>query len=377
MQRQSLTIAANLPPDEVKRPLVMLVEDDEEIQAVMQRVCANLRYGSVSATNGKEGMELARLYRPNLILADAFLPLLDGREMCRLLKEDPAFADTRMVVMTGLYTDTRHKAEAIERFGIDDYLAKPVSITDLINLLQRHLEGVLDLPAQENLYELHRKEFDAAGGRPADRKAYEVACFTCGDMFDAAKAEWCADADSTLLCEHCGNCFCKAPEYRQRFWADAPAVLFERKMIVAMRDTAPATNPPRSAIRRPLIALLENDEAIQHLVKTIASTLGYGFIASSNAHDAQSLVHEYAPDLVLADAWTPNIDGREVCRQLKEDPVMVHGKTVVMTGRYSDRSYRHEAQSQFKVDDCVPKPLAAGDLLEMVKKHLPNEVRAM
>jgi len=46
-------------------------------------------------------------------------------------------------------------------------------------------------------------------------------------------------------------------------------------------------------------------------------------------------------------------------------------KTVVMTGRYADRTYRHEALSQFKVDDCIPKPLAAGDLLEIVKKHLP------
>ncbi len=370
LRRQSAGIAANLPPDEVKRPLVMLVEDDEEIQAVMQRVCANLRYGSVSATNGQDGLELARLYRPNLILADAFLPKLDGREMCRLLKQDPAFADTKMVVMTGLYTDIRYRGEAIEHFGIDDYLAKPVSITDLINLLQRHLEGVLDLPAQENLYELHRKEFDA--GLAADRKTYEVACITCGDMFDAARASWCTHADSTLVCEHCGHCFCEAPAYRQRFWADAPAVLFERKMIVAMRDTASLVNPPPSAVTRPLIALLENDEAIQLLVKTIVTSLGYGFIASGNAEEAGEAVREYVPDLILADAWTPNLDGREVCRQLKEEPALARAKTIVMTGRYADRTYRHEALSQFKVDDCIPKPLAAGDLLEIVKKYLPT-----
>src|SRR5260370_131799 len=206
----------------------MLVEDDEEIQAVMQRVCANLRYGSISATNGQDGLELARLYRPNLILADSFLPTLDGREMCRLLKEDPLFGDTKMVVMTGL-------------------------------------------------------------------------------------------------------------------WADAPAVLFERKLIVAMRDTASAANPPPSAVTRPLIALLENDEAIQLLVKTIVTPLGYGFIASGNSEEAGAVVREYVPDLILADAWTPNLDGREVCRQLKEEPALAQVKTVVMTGRYADRTYRHEA----------------------------------
>ncbi len=369
-QRQSVGVAANPPLDEVKRPLVMLVEDDEEIQAVMQRVCANLRYGSISATNGQDGLELARAYKPNLIFADSFLPKLDGREMCRLLKHDPAFADTKMVVMTGLYADTQYKGEAVKRFGIDDYLARPVSITDLINLLQRHLEGTLFLPAQENLYELHRKEFDA--GSMPDRKTYEVVCITCGDMFDAAKASWCTHADSTLLCEHCGNCFCKASAYRRRFWADAPAVLFERKMIVAMRDTESAANPSPSAVTRPLIALLENDEAVQFLVKTIVTTLGYGFIASGNAEEARALVREYSPDLILADAWTPNHDGREVCRQLKEEPALAKLKTIVMTGRYADRTYRHEALSQFNVDDCIPKPLAARDLLEIVKKHLPR-----
>jgi CheY-like chemotaxis protein len=377
LQRQSLGIAANLSPEEVKRPLVMLVEDDEEIQAIMQRICANLRYGSISATNGQDGLELARRYRPNLILADSFLTKLDGREMCRLLKQNPAFAETKMVVMTGLYTDTQFKGEAIRRFGIDDYLARPVSITDLINLLQRHLEGTLFLPVQENLHALHRKEIDGDGVRAADRKTYEVACISCGGMFDAAKAEWCAHDDATLVCEHCRNCFCKAPAYRARFWADAPAMLFERKMIVAMRDTTPAANPPPSALKRPLVALLENDEAIQLLVKTIVQTLGYGFIASGNAEEAQALVREYLPDLILADAWMPNLDGREVCRQLKEDPAMTRVKTIVMTGRYAEPAYRHEAQSQFNVDDCIPKPLAAGDLLEIVKKHLPPEVRTV
>jgi CheY-like chemotaxis protein len=191
-------------------------------------------------------------------------------------------------------------------------------------------------------------------------------------MFDAAKASWCTHADSTLLCEHCGNCFCKASGYRWRFWADAPAVLFERKMIVAMRDTEAAANPSPSAVTRPLIALLENDEAVQLLVKTIVTTLGFGFIASGNTEEARALVREYGPDLILADAWTPNLDGREVCRQLKEEPALAQMKTIVMTGRYADRTYRHEALSQFNVDDCIPKPLAARDLLEIVKKHIPQ-----
>lgn len=376
LRRQWLGVAGNLPPNEVKRPLVMLVEHDEDIHALMQRVCANLGYGSVSATNGQDGLELARAYRPNLILTDAFVPKLDGREMCRLLKEDPAFADTKMVVMSALYTDTKFKSEGIDRFRIDDYLAKPVSITDLINLLQRHLEGVRELPLQENLHELHRKEID--GARERGPSTYEVACATCGDMFDAARAEFCTHGrDATLICEHCGNCFCNAPEYRERFWAGAPAVLFERKTIGSVRDGAPAFNLPKSGVKRPLVLLVESDEAIQLMVRTVVSTLGYGFITASNEEEALALAHDYEPELILADAWMPGLDGRKLVRQLKDDPATAQSRAVVMTGRCPDFAWRQEVLPQFKVDDCIAKPLAVGDLIEMVKKHIPQEVQAI
>jgi len=375
VRRKSLGIAANLPPGEVKRPMVMLVDHDEEIRAIVQRVCANLGYGSVSAANGPDGLDLARLYHPNLILSDAFLPRLDGREMCRRLKEDAAFASTKMVVMTGLYADTQYMSEAVKRFRIDDYLAKPVSITDLINLLQRYIGGVLDLPSQENLHTLHRKDLDRGGDV---RNTYEVACATCGDMFDAARADWCGCArDNTLVCEHCGKCFCHSPEYRERFWAGAPAMLFERKMIGAMRDGVPAPDPPPSHAKRPLVVLLEDDEAIQLIVRTVVTTLGYRFIASENAQEALALARQYEPDLILLDAWTTKLDGREMCRRIKEEPALARLKAVVMTGRYADESYREEALSRFKVDDCVAKPLAAGDLLRIVKKYLPQEVQAI
>src|SRR5216684_1611610 len=74
-------LSDNPPADVVARPLVMLAEDDKSIQAIVQRVCHNLGYGFVVAANGEDGLTLARLYRPKLILSDTFMPGLDGREM--------------------------------------------------------------------------------------------------------------------------------------------------------------------------------------------------------------------------------------------------------------------------------------------------------
>jgi CheY-like chemotaxis protein len=333
----------------------MLVDSDPDNQAIMQRVCANLGYGAVSS-DGQDALAIARTHHPNLILADAILPRLDGRELCRLLKEDSTFAGTKFVIMTGLYTDTKFKNESMLRFGIDDCLAKPVSITDVINLLQRHLEGVHDLPAQENLYDLHRKAIGAAAD---SRTTYEIACVNCGDMFDAVKANWCADVDPTLVCEHCGGCFCDATEYRQRFWDGAPAVLFERKTIVDSRNATPATDH-----KRPLLAVIEDDASIQLLARTIASTLGYGFAGYANTNEEIT----QKPDLILVDALLSRHDNRGIARRLKDG---ASTKVILMSGRASDPEFRHDAAARFKADDCLAKPIAAADVIEMLKKYLP------
>jgi CheY-like chemotaxis protein len=416
LRRQEGDIVPNAEPEEVRRPLVELVEDDEDIQVIVQRVCANLGYGFVGAANGQDGLSVARRYRPNLILSDAFMPKLDGREMCRILREEPGGADIKMVVMTGLYTDTKYKSEALKRFHIDDYLSKPVAITDLINLLQRHLEGVAGLPQQEDLHELHRRAvnehdehddndiplsqlLDDPNGEEPDfpdvdlevaqpdhhhqvrsaSDSYDVCCFTCNELFDAARAEWCTclGRDQTLVCAHCGNCFCRAPSiYKERFWVDAPSSLFERKMIGSKRNVALHGSPDPAELRRPLILLVEDDENIQLIVKTVVTTMGYGFIAGANGQEGLALAREYNPDLILSDAFMPKLDGREMCRLLKEDPSTARAKAIIMTGLYTDRKYRAEALSYFKVDDYVAKPLAVDDLIKLMKKHLPQDVQA-
>ena len=139
----------------------------------------NLGYGAVSS-DGQDAFAIARAYARISSSADAILPRLDGRELAGCCR-DSAFAATKFVVMTGLYADTKFKSELMQRFGIDDCLAKPVSITDVINLLQRHIEGVRDLPVQENLYDLHRDgdRCDAACARRTKSPAsIAVTCST-------------------------------------------------------------------------------------------------------------------------------------------------------------------------------------------------------
>jgi len=362
---QRIALPPNPPVGEVMRPLVLSVEGDEALQQTIHRVCSNLGYGFVAAMNGADGLKLARVYRPNVIIADAFAPKLDGREMCRLLKKEDAFTSTKMIVMSGLYTDTKYRSEALERFDVDDYLPMPAAMTELINVLQKHVEGTTGLP-------LPRAPYEMRGG---DR-AYEVCCFNCAKMFDAARAEWCecAGGENTLVCPYCHGCFCKAPAaYRERFWLDAPPSLFEAKMLRSQRQNDPSENPSPASVRRPLVLLVENDENVELIVRTVATTIGFGYVTVANGEEGLAIARKYKPELVLSDAGMPQLDGRELSRILKEDPATARGKAVIITGLYADGNYRGEARDRFKVDDCMAKPVAVDELLRVFRKYLPPE----
>jgi len=130
---------ANPDPDEVARPLVLLVDDEKDIQRVASRVIQSLGYGLVLGHNGEEGLDLAQRYKPDLVLTDALMPRMDGREMARRIKEEAATAKAKVVVMTALYTNVKYRTEGFKKYKVDDYLAKPLTFEDLRAVLQKHL----------------------------------------------------------------------------------------------------------------------------------------------------------------------------------------------------------------------------------------------
>lgn len=129
----------NPPPSEARRPLILLVDDEKDIQRVAFRVLEALGYGVILARNGVEGLELARLYKPELVLTDALMPKLDGREMSLQIKSDPALAGVKTVVMTALYKSVRYETEAYKNFKVDGYLSKPLDVEQLSAVLKKHL----------------------------------------------------------------------------------------------------------------------------------------------------------------------------------------------------------------------------------------------
>lgn len=69
------------------RPVVQVVEDNDDIREYIATSFSN-NYRILTATNGKEGLEQAQKYIPDIIISDIMMPEIDGIELCKLVKED-------------------------------------------------------------------------------------------------------------------------------------------------------------------------------------------------------------------------------------------------------------------------------------------------
>jgi CheY-like chemotaxis protein len=116
---------------------VLLVEDNEMNRDMLSRRLTRRGFEVIFAVNGQEGVDLAVSERPDIILMDLSLPVLDGWEATRRVKADDA---TRSVPIIGLtsHAMSGDREKAIEA-GCDDYDTKPVEIERLIGKIERLL----------------------------------------------------------------------------------------------------------------------------------------------------------------------------------------------------------------------------------------------
>jgi CheY-like chemotaxis protein len=118
-------------------PKVLLVEDNEMNRDMLSRRLVRRGFEVVFAVNGKQGVDLARSEKPDIILMDMSLPIMDGWEATRCVKADEA---TRAVPVIGLtaHAMAGDREKAIEA-GCDDYDTKPVEIDRLIGKMEKLL----------------------------------------------------------------------------------------------------------------------------------------------------------------------------------------------------------------------------------------------
>lgn len=127
------------------KKVILIVEDDPNSLKLFRDLLKASGYASLEATNGKKAVELAREKKPDLILMDIQMPVVDGFEATKILK---AGAETRNIPIIALTSYAmKEDEEKIRKAGCDGYITKPIDTRGFLKTVSELLHyptGVLN-----------------------------------------------------------------------------------------------------------------------------------------------------------------------------------------------------------------------------------------
>lgn len=162
---------------------VLVVDDEIDILELLEYNLVKEGYQVKTAKNGKEAIDIAKVFVPNIILIDIMMPVMDGIEACKRLKEIESLSKTFILFLTAR-TEEYSEIAAFES-GADDYIAKPIkpkALLSRINALVRRdkkteeSNAVLpagDIVINRNTYIVYRGEEEIS----LPRKEFELLYF--------------------------------------------------------------------------------------------------------------------------------------------------------------------------------------------------------
>jgi CheY-like chemotaxis protein len=114
-------------------PLVLVVEDGPYIGAMVKAALEDEGYRVHLEANGQAGIDAAQARRPAVVILDLMLPDLDGQDVLRALKADPATATIPVIVMSAVASALKPE----ERLMVDAVVRKPFELEELLNAVER------------------------------------------------------------------------------------------------------------------------------------------------------------------------------------------------------------------------------------------------
>ena len=128
---------------------ILIVDDEQDILELLKYNLEKEGYRVLTAQNGKEALKSVK-QRPNLVVLDIMMPELDGWEVCKAIRRDPATAKTPVVFLTARDSEV-DEVVGLE-LGADDYITKPVKVRTFLARVKRalrgHVGGVDEEPAE-------------------------------------------------------------------------------------------------------------------------------------------------------------------------------------------------------------------------------------
>lgn len=117
---------------------ILVIEDNQEVRENLEEILELSSYEVVTAENGKLGVEAARSEKPDLILCDVMMPVLDGFGVLRILNKDPKLMHIPFMFLTA--KAEKHDFRKGMGLGADDYITKPFDDVELLDAIEIRLK---------------------------------------------------------------------------------------------------------------------------------------------------------------------------------------------------------------------------------------------
>jgi CheY-like chemotaxis protein/signal transduction histidine kinase len=362
---------------------VLVVDDDPLVQHLLRGQLEQEGLRVLVATDGVEGLTMARESRPHVIILDIHLPRLDGWQVLAELKSDPALVNIPVVILSV----EEQRARAFS-FGACEYLVKPVEADRLLNVVRRAVQpgagDILVVDDDDETREMVSRNLRRAGFTTVEARDGEEALLRARvvkpsmvildllmphvDGFEVLRTLRAEGQDVPVLVLT-----------GKSLTPEEQTILKERLVRVVTKDGVAIEHVIREArkalvarriletARMPRILYVEDSPQNRDIVRRYLGGDFDLYEAEDGEHGLERAAREI-PDLILMDLSLPRIDGWEATRRLKANAGLKHIPVVALTAHAA-----REDQARARAAGCcdyLTKPIERDQLLATIRRHL-------
>ena len=383
-ERQHLVVQREDSTPPASGVTVLIVDDDPMVHQLLRGHLLDGSFDVISASDGMEGLALAKQHRPSMILLDLHMPKLDGWGVLARLKGDPATANIPVVILSV----EEQRARGFS-FGACDYLVKPVEPDMLVAVVKKSIRPeagdvlvVDDDPAMRELVSrsLRRVGFttvEAATGEEALLRARVVSpamvvldlLMPGIDGFEVLRTLRAEGNDVPILVLT-GKSLSRD---EQRTLEDGVSHVLAKGGVALDELVRQATKlvASKRSIEKllPRILYVEDNPQNRDIVRRYLSA-DFELMEAEDGEAGVERATREVPDLILMDLSLPRIDGWEATRRIKASPSVAHVPIVAVTA-HAGQEERQKARDAGCVE-YVTKPVERDHLMSVIRRLLPQ-----
>jgi len=173
---------------------ILVIEDEKLVRENILTLLTEEGYGVLSAKNGEEGIDIARLEKPDLIICDIMMPGIDGYEVLDELSKDPATNSIPFIYLTAKFEKEDFRKGM--RLGADDYIFKPFRADDLLKSIEARFNRIQVIKGEfectepasvSEKYSIDDRIFISVSGKPILIKISDIVFISAENQYSSLK----------------------------------------------------------------------------------------------------------------------------------------------------------------------------------------------